>query len=201
MKIALIAAVFIIIIAVLFLIPLKLTIIYEGNAEKKQAEITLKYIFFRFHIYPKKDKKNKASTDEKKDDKEDFSFEKEKQRIENYIAIFNKIKGDAADILRYAAKRAVIFEKISICVNFGFENAMHTGIFTGILNGFVYSVLAVIHHNSTLQDMHVTIQPIFEKPCFNSCHECIVRIKIVHIIVIAFSVLKIFRKIKKEGRK
>ena len=83
---------------------------------------------------------------------------------------------------------------------FGFEDAMQTGIFTGVYNGFVYSVVGVIHHNSKIRDMDIKLQPVFGKICFYNRFSCILHIKTVHIIVIAFSVLKILRKVKKEGR-
>lgn len=207
MKIALLSALFLIIITLILYIPLRLEIIYDSEPGKNQAKI--KYMFFTFYLYPKKSKKNhtkdkdkneeKNKKDERKN-KEEISFDKEKKRIENYITVFNKIKGDTVKILRYAAQRAVVFEKIGVKIHFGFDDAMHTGIFTGILNGFVYSVLAVIHQNSTLKDMDVAILPNFEETCFDSHCECILHIRNVHIIIIAFNVLKIYKKIQKEGR-
>lgn len=191
-----------VILALLF-IPLRLELVYEKNSEKNSASAVLKYMFFKFRIYPdeknNKNKKSKKKKKQEKPEKEQFSFERAKNRIEAYISIFESVKSDAADILRYGARHAVVFEKISVNTEFGFENAMHTGIFTGILNGFVYSVLGLIHQNSTLKDMNVKIQPVFGNTCFNSRLECIVRIKNVHIIVIAAKVLKLLNKIKKEG--
>lgn len=216
MKTVLIITAVILTLPVLLLIPLRLELVYDGNAAKNKASAVLKYMFFRFRIYPKSEKSRKNDSDTPKNDEntadnagndtpdntggeEKFSFEREKNRIERYINIFNIAKDDAAKILRYGARHAVVFEKISVNIDFGFENAMHTGIFTGVLNGFVYGILALIHQNSVLRDMNVNIQPVFENPCFNSHFECILKIKNVHIIVIAVNVLRLYGKIRKEG--
>ena len=95
----------------------------------------------------------------------------------------------------------MVFDNIEIKSEFGFEDAMQTGIFTGIYNGFVYSILGVIHNNSKLKKMDVNLSPNFDKKCFYNRFCCILHIKTVHIMIIAFKVLKIYRKIKKEGRK
>ena len=132
--------------------------------------------------------------------KEPFSFEKKKEELEKYIRVFGIIKDDVQKVLSYLAKRAVVFDKIEIKSEFGFDDAMKTGIFTGLYNGFVYSVLGVIHHTSKLRDMEVKLNPDFKKKCFYNRFCCILHIKTVHIMVIAFNVLRIYRKIKKEGR-
>ena len=196
-----IIAAILILLAILLLIPVKLEIVYE-NKEAHNAAVTLKYGLITYKIYPneKKPKKDKEQEKEEKTDNESFSFEKKKEELERYIKIFNIIKGDVQKILSYMAKRAVVFDKIEIKSEFGFDDAMKTGIFTGLYNGFVYSVLGVIHHNSKLRDMQVNLNPDFEKKCFNNRFCCILHIKTAHIMIIAFNVLKIYRKIKKEGR-
>lgn len=196
-----IIAAILILLAVLLLIPVRLEIIYE-NKEGHSAAVTLKYGLITYKIYPneKKPKKDKEQEKEEKTDNEPFSFEKKKEELERYIKIFSIIKDDVQKVLSYMAKRAVVFDKIEIKSEFGFNDAMKTGIFTGLYNGFVYSVLGVIHHNSKLRDMQVNLNPDFEKKCFNNRFCCILHIKTAHIMIIAFNVLKIYRKIKKEGR-
>lgn len=201
-----ILAVIILLLAVCLLIPVRLEVLYE-KAEEQNAEVILKYGFVKFKLYPNKKEKEKkekteetAEKEEKIPEKEPFSFEKKKAELEKYIRIFEKIKKDVIKVLSYLAKRAVKIDYIEIKSEFGFEDAMQTGIFTGLFNGFVYSVLGVIHHNMTLRDMKVNLEPKFEKKCFNNHFYCILHIKTVHIMIIAFNVLKIYAKIKKEGR-
>lgn len=192
------AAVFLIL-AVCLLISVRLSITYE-KYDAANAEITLKYGFITYKIYPKEKKSKDSEKEKDKPQKEPVSFEKRKKDLEKYIRIFNSIKNDVAKVLSYLAKRAVVFDRIEIKSEFGFDDAMQTGIFTGLYNGFVYSILGVIHHNSRLRDMEVNLNPNFEKKCFYNRFCCILHIKTVHIMIIAFNVLRIYRKIKKEGR-
>ena len=155
------AAIFLLL-AILLFIPVRLEAFFE-NSEGTRAEVILKYGLLKFRIYPKEKKKEKSEEseeDDKKPEKEPFSFEEKKKKLEKYIRIFEKIKGDVAKLLSYMAKRAVVFDKIEVKSEFGFDEAMQTGIFTGLYNGFVYSVLGVIHQNSTLREMEVKLQPV-----------------------------------------
>lgn len=185
-----------VVLAVLF-IPIRIVADYKRDAVNNTAEVYLKYLFFKFRLTGgKKGKKAEKKTKEK----EPFSFEGQKRKLTEAVRVFDLVKGDVGKILDYAAERALVFENIETEIEFGFEDAMHTGIFTGILNGFVYSVLGFIHNRSNLKKMNVNIQPMFGKICFDLHVGCILRVKAVHIIVIAFSVLKLLRKLKKEGR-
>ncbi|MBR4721238.1 MAG: DUF2953 domain-containing protein [Clostridia bacterium] len=198
-----IIAVLILAIAICLSISVRLSVTYE-KYDTSNAEIILKYGFITYKLYPNQNKKEKSEKEENEGDKpqkEPFSFEQKKQELEKYIRIFNSIKEDIAKVLSYMTKRAVVFDSIEIKSEFGFDDAMQTGIFTGLYNGFVYSVLGVIHNNSKLRNMEVNLNPNFEKKCFYNHLCCILHIKTVHIMIIAFNVLRIYRKIKKEGRK
>lgn len=198
-----ILAVFLAIFILLLAIPIKLTVIYDSREIEQKSSVIIKYAFIKYCIYPEKKSKKEEKTEEtgETEEKEPFSFEKKKEELEKYIRIFKMVKADAVKILSYASKHAVVFDRIEVKSEFGFEDAMHTGIFTGIYNGFVYSVMGVIHHNSKLKDMEVNLQPVFGKKCFNNHFSCILHIKTVHIIIVAFNVLRLYRKIKKEGRR
>ncbi|MDD6735205.1 MAG: DUF2953 domain-containing protein [Clostridiales bacterium] len=199
-----IAAAVLVLLILLLIIPVRLIIVYDRDAVKNETAVNIKYLFFKIQLCPQKgknDNRHKAKKSPKADElsKEPFSFENKKAELEKYIKIFETIKSDAANILQTLAERAMVFDRVEINADFGFEDAMQTGIFTGLLNGFVYGVLGFIHHHSTVKDMNVRLQPVFGKKCFN-CHiMCILRLKTAHIIVVAVSVLKLYRKIKREG--
>ncbi len=192
-------AVLVILIPVLLLIPLRLALKFDRDGVNNDFTLTVKYLFFTFKPSKKNKKKNKPKKNEVSE-KEPFSFEREKARLERYISLYDKLKDDIVRLLDYCARRYVVFEKIGVDIDFGFGDAMYTGIFTGLLNGFVYSVLGIIHHCSDLRDMQVNIQPDFDGTKLNTHAECILRLKNVHIIVIIVNVLKILNKIKKGRR-
>ncbi len=186
----------------LLLIPIRLEIDYKKDAVTNKVTVYLKYLFWKLCLYKDKDKNKTKSKNKKQSEKpkEPFSFSREKERIEGYIKAFDSIKDDAGRILDYAASKAAVFDNVEVETEFGFEDAMHTGIFTGILNGFVYSVLGFIHHRSNLKKMNVNIQPVFGKICFDLHIRCILHLKNVHIIVVAVNVLRLLRKLKKSER-
>lgn len=202
MTVLIVIAAVISVLLLLLVIPIKIAVSLDRDAVKNDTSVTLKYGFIKMRLYPPKNKtKKKDSGDENEQVKEnkEFSFEEKKAELEKYIQIFGIVKSDAGKILERLTKQAVYFDIIEINSKFGFENAMHTGIFTGIYNGFVYSILGFIHHNTKLKDMKVELQPVFENVCFELHIHCILGLKPVHIIIIALNILKLYKRIKKKG--
>ncbi len=189
-------------VVLLLFIPIRFEVDFKRDALQNKVTATLKYAGLKFRLFDNTEKKDKPrkKTEKKPKEKEPFSFEREKKKIEKYLKVFESIEADIVKTLQYMARRAVVFDNIEVESEFGFSDAMHTGIFTGILNGFVYSILGVVHHHSRLRQMNVNLQPVFEKTCFDVRIRCILHLKTVHTIVVAVNVLKILRKIKKaEG--
>lgn len=198
MKIALIILLAVLLlIFVLLLLPIRLLVDYKKNEETNETSLILQYAFLKFRLFGD-EKKPKADKPPK--EKKPLSFEEKRDKVSAYIKIFEETKDDIREVLEYASSRAVLIEKIYTDIEFGFSDAMHTGIFTGVLNGFVYGVLGFIHQHSHLLDMRVNIEPNFENPCFKINTGCILKLKNVHIIIVAINLLKILRKIRKTER-
>lgn len=197
MRIAL--TVLLIVVALIFLLlilPIRIFLDYKKDESTNEMSLVLRYGFLKFKLFgDKKDKPEKP-----KEEKEPESFDEKREKVSKYIKIFEETKDDGAEILDYMVSRSIVIERIYTDIEFGFADAMHTGIFTGVLNGFVYGVLGFIHHHSDLRDMRVNIQPIFDNPCFKVKAGCIVRLKNVHIIIVAVKLLKILKKIKNIER-
>lgn len=198
MKIALIVLLSVLaVLFILLLLPVRIYADYKRNELSNEGTLYIRYAFWKFGISDRKKKDKKEKTAE---EKKSLSFEEMRDKISAYIKIFEETKDDVARVLDYTAGRALVFEKVYTEIEFGFEDAMHTGIFTGVLNGFIYGVLGFIHQHSTLKDMRVNIQPVFENPCLEVKTGCILRLKNVHIIIVAINILKILRKIRKTER-
>ena len=193
-----ILAVILALILILLILPIRIFLDYKKDEISNETDLVLRYGFLKFRLFGD-EKKPKKDKPEKKE-KEPTSFEEKREKVSRYIKIFEEIKDDVAKVLDYFTSRAVVIENIYTEIEFGFPDAMHTGIFTGVLNGFVYGVLGFIHHHANLRDMRVNIQPIFNNPCFKIKAGCIVRLKNVHIIIVAINLLKILRKIRKQER-
>ena len=197
-----ILAVFLIVIAILLYAPIRLKLSFFRDGVSDEIKLVLSYLWLKIVLFDSTEKKEKKpKKDKPKKEKEPFSYEKEKARLEKYISIFEEIKEDIGRILEYTGGRAIVFENVKVHTEFGFSDAMHTGIFTGVINGFVYSVLGFIHHKTKLVNMDVQVQPVFDKICFFTDCQCIVKSKNAHIIIIALNVLRILRKIRKVERR
>ena len=195
-----ILAVILALILILLILPIRIFLDYKKDESTNEASLILKYGFLKFNLF--KDKKNKPKQEKSKktEEKKASSFDEKREKVSGYIKVFEETKDDIAEVFDYATTRLAVIEKVYTNIEFGFEDAMHTGIFTGVLNGFVYGVLGFIHHHATIQDMRVNIQPIFDNPCFRINAGCIVRLKNVHIIIVAVKLLKILKKIKNTER-
>lgn len=83
----------------------------------------------------------------------------------------------------------LVIEKIEWKTRAGIEDAMDTAILTGFLWSFKGSVISAVSSRSRLQKLILTNEPDFDKPGINSCLVCILKMRIVHIIIIASLVL------------
>lgn len=187
----------IIVLAVLISIPLYFEIryIYDDKAEK--AQVLLKYLCFKVTLLPKneKEKASKSKDIEEKSQKQ-FSYEDFK-RYHDGIKLY---WDDICDILYILFKKSVYTKKLSLYAYFGFDDPMLTGIATGAANALVYNLLSVIERCSNLCNKEIHLNPDFDKPVFYINTHCIIKIKSVHIIVMAVKILRLFFKIN-GGRK
>lgn len=199
MKIGILILIFVMLIFVLLFMPIRVRVSFFRTGDEKGANAVLEFCKIKIRIYDSG--KNPKNEKKEKDEKKAPHFDKESIKLEKWINIFENTKEDVGKVLRRIGEKALVFENIKVHAKFGFSDAMHTGIFTGTANGLVYGVLGVIHHNSRLKKMDVRLEPVFNETCFCAECECIVRSKLVHIIIIAINVLKILRKIRKIERR
>ena len=177
-------------------VPVLLT--FDINAVDKNinGKVILKYGFFKIVLYPKKPKekkKNKNSTSKKQ-----LTFEGAKNIYQRIKRIYAQCKSDIADILGYAALKSVTIDELKTNIKFDFENPMHTGIATGVINASVYNVYALLDNAVTIKVKEVNIEPLFYNArYFKADIFGIVRLKNVHIMVMLIKLIKVYFKIRK----
>jgi len=181
-----------IILTVFFLTSVKLELVYEKTDIDSEAEIYIKYLFIKKKLNSKEKKKKETTSEEK-----DFLYYKKK--IDEGTQIFKIIKPDILKILKYCRDRLIVIDKLDFNFRFGLEEPMYTGVLNGTLYAFVYNILALIHHNMKIKKSRINIVPDFDNVCHNVRFNCILSLKNVHIIVIIIKILKVFKKINKEG--
>ncbi len=195
-------AALIVILIVLVLLGAFLTVpvllIFDVNADGKNisSKIVLKYGFFKIVLYPK----NKSDKRPKKNnkDKNKLSFEDAKNIYNRIKRIYKECKADVADILGYAALKSVTLDELKTDIKFDFENPMHTGIATGVINAAVYNAYALLDNTVSIRDKSVNIEPLFYNArYFKAGIFGIVRLKNVHIMVMLIKLIKVYFKIRK----
>lgn len=67
----------------------------------------------------------------------------------------------------------------------GLQDAMQTGIGTGSIWAIKGIIISFISINSKMERLHLKVDPDYNKQIFSSTLNCIIRIRIVHIIFIA----------------
>ena len=110
---------------------------------------------------------------------------------------------DIFGFLKFLSRKAIIIKTMDLKIDFGYSDAAATGLMTGILNGSVYNILAVIFNYIKVYKWNVDIIPDFNSDKFDVTFCCISRIKTVHIIAVVIKAFKMFikiRNVKKKGR-
>lgn len=191
-----------VILVILFLfVPFYLVVEYDKDSITDDMKLFVSYFGLRFNLKPKK-KSEKKDDEELKDleEKEKFSITKFKAEFDKYVDIFNEYKDEFTTIMDFLSNRAIYFKIIEYTLNFGFGDAMMTGIMTGSINAVVYNILSIIHNHCTLNEFKININPDFDNTKYETHFKCILKIKSVHIIFIAFRILRIYFKINKGNK-
>lgn len=203
MKVLFIIIFILILFIILLSIPVYVSIGFSNGSETDKMKIQIRYLFFK--INPLKDKKKEDVKEKSKDkqlkkDKKNKTAKKESFSFNNLKQLYNiykKTEDDIADILWYFSKKAVAVRLFSLKLRFGTADAMQTGLATGAAYAAVYNLISLLNNLFAVEKCDVSITPVFEKPMFEIDTKCIIKVKNVHITVIAFKVLKMYLKILK----
>ena len=187
--------------ALLLFIPSYIDYTFCGDEYSKENTLIFKYLFIKIKLYPSSDKKSKKTSEQEPEEKQKKKYEVGEvwEKTKSAYNTFLNIKDDIANILLYAKNHAANIKLIDLKLAFDREEPMTTGIMTGVINGAVYNILALLDNSVGVDEKKIEILPLFANhDYFRVDFHCIVRIKNVHIMVIAVKFLKIYFKIKKQ---
>lgn len=176
----------------LLILPVSAVIAFA--AKSGENEITVRYLFFKFKIFP---------TDEKKDEKDSGGKEeqqkKDKKGAVNQIWVArSELKQGLEKLLVYIMKHAVIVKELNISARFGFDNPMTTGLATGAANGLVYNVIGLLDRRARLKKWSVSLEPDFDEPCMDAGVYCRLHTRIAHIFPLAVIFLRAYLNVKNK---
>lgn len=185
------------VIGFLLLIPIKAIISF---AVDDSNEISVRYMFLKFRIYPGKKKKNGKKTREEKSEKQ-----KKTSDIKKYLHTAwdsrEDIKKGISDILYYMIHHAVTVNELNISACFGFDDAMKTGIAAGWINASIYNFIVLLDRFSRIRKWNVSINPDFNSKCIKAGIYCVISTNTVHIFVLGGIVLKMLLKFLRDIKK
>jgi len=104
------------------------------------------------------------------------------------IKLFSNWERQSIFILKKILAFTVI-EKLQWESTVGGRDAMFTALDAGIFWAVKGMIVAYISHISELEQVKLAVQPDFQKPIFFSKINCILKMRIVHIITIAIYIL------------
>lgn len=177
--------------AVLSFMPISAEVYYEYINKVQKAEITFrlfKIIKIKFPV--KLNKEKKADEKKNEDKKESFSLSKIKKLFSDITDAFCDAKSDIYALFSSLSKHLVI-NKVLFETEYGLSDAAKTGMSYGAVWGVVSSMLSAVDNFSEIKKLTLNICPVFDRECFNMRTNCIISLKLAHIISIGVKILKI----------
>ena len=187
MKYIIIAGVVILLI-LLLLIPIQL---YAGY--KDGAELYVKIGFFKIPI-----SRGKAAEEAGDAVKEQAEQKQPHGKLSYYYAVLKSIKNDVYDIIKYMRKYGIKIENLNLFLKFGWHDRAEVSIAYGMANAVIYSVMGALHNLLCIKDWKIDIVHEYEEEIFYVEAVCILKTRLVHIMVISVKAVKVLIKIKKE---
>lgn len=186
---------------IIFLLFSKITLSF--NAEKSKGQKLKTYFkiqffggLFSIKKSVKKDVKKlqKKTSDIIKEDDISF-FEKVKKAYKTFCAFKYAYKNNSSKL-----KKAVYAKKINLHIDFGFGDAMTTGILTGVLWTGIYNVISFIASIITIAEPNINVTPNYNQDKCSVRLECIITSRLVNLISVAASVGISYLKFKRKEK-
>ena len=186
--------------ALLFVLLVKVRIVFEVTKIKGEAfKNSIRITFFGNKIgFNLRDLtyKNKSKADVKKEK----SDEKILDKIKNYIKTF-KILKEVYSKNKFFIRDRLVLEDTKAYVKFGFGDAAVTGIATGAVWSLLYQVLAFVSSIGTVKDHDFDVVPVYNERGFCLNVNGIISFRMINIIRVVLKIVRTYRKIVRETNK
>lgn len=152
----------------------------------KDQKASGKVYIWKIPIYKKsvKEKKEEGKTKNPPEEKVK-TFEKSSKKLSERIKEFSELRRSSVRLI----KKYVKLENVSVEILFGTGEAASTAIGIGLLWGAVYGVLGNLGRIIFVNKHDVKINPDYQKATFKTEGKCIIRSRVVYIIIIAITIL------------
>ncbi len=187
-----------ILLALVFTIPIK----FEAAINTEGAEIKIKYLFFKFTLFPV-DKSEKADKTKKKSkNKSKTPSDKNSKKQLKFLYYFkNDLVSSIKKIVNYVLSHAIIIKKLNINIKIGTGDPADTGMLCGGLYSFVYSAIGLLQASTKLKDHNVIIDPDFENTSFQAGAYALLSTRLAHIFVLLITLIRLLIKYKSAKKR
>lgn len=195
--------VFAVIIAVLILI-MNLSVHVETKLQDQKFSIVVrlgKIKILKAPVFEKKQKENKSPAKEKtKTDPEKTNRKITADDITFYFSVARDALKDLQGLLRYTRKK-IICNRLLLELTFGKEDAAQVGMMCGFLWAGLGNLLPLLQSMMVLKEHRITVVPVYHQECFSVAYEGAFRMKVHHLVVLAFKALGCFFKYSRRFSK
>ena len=167
-----------IIFIILLILPVKIRFKYTLIGNKMYFKISFSYLLgiFSPELYPL-EKKNKTKKSNSKDFKTFKNIVKELEYVELMKYIWNKLK----------------IEKLEFETTIGTTNPFVSAMLYGLVWNIVGTITGYLFMYKNIEKLDIDILPIFEENRLDIKFDCIIKIKIVHIINTLIKSIKLYK--------
>lgn len=187
---------------IILLLFSKITLSFNAEKSKGQKLKTyykIKFFGGLFSIKKSIRTHKKNPKEQTKEDDEGF-LKRIKSSYKTFCAFKYAYKNNSSKL-----KKSIYAKKINLHIDFGFGDAMTTGILTGALWTGIYNVISFIASVITIAEPNINIVPNYNQNKYSVKLECIITSRLVNLIAVAASLglsyLKFVRKQKTIKKK
>jgi len=151
---------------------------------------------FKFKMFAKVKDKAEKDVDLPEEDAETTSLE----AFKSYIDIFLEIRDDVFKTLSYFADK-MVFEKLEIIIQVGFEDAAYTALATGLCYTALTPLLGFILNTFRVKKNKTDVNACFNESILSVQSDIQLSIRPYCLIVLAFKAILVVSKIQKQYKK
>ncbi len=188
------------VIMLILLIPADCIIDFSYNNEENRGSIIIKYLFFKFKLFPTAQKAEEAE-----EEVEEKELPEDKKDIWGLIkfarTVYHEFKQDIYVIVRSFFKNTIRVKELNISAHFGTGDPMYTGIAAGAVNAAVYNAVAAADRHMVLDRWKVSLEPDFDNACICAGIYMKIRISIISAVSLGIRAAVLFMRIQKMDRR
>jgi len=183
---------------IILFFPIYISIIIKKNSDNNFLIIKLnilKIINYKYELnlgdLIKQDKKMTVKTNEEANASKRSNKRKTPLQIGNIIKYYNKLNNKKnVAFIEYIFKKVKVIN-LKIILNLGLDDAAITALVNGFIQSILYLILSIFQNLKNIDDYFIDIVPQFNRSIFHINFNCIIKLKLVYIIIAGYESVKV----------